>query len=114
LPITVEVFSRGATISSPQANSDTAVWRAPFNCVATNVRGFQNPGTGTTFNARPNLTSYLLASNGTINPALTWVDGGAVQNATFAPGNTLFVSIGVVAGSPTYVAIQVDFIRLPT
>jgi hypothetical protein len=42
------------------------------------------------------------------------VDGGAVQNATFAPGNTLFVSIGVVAGSPTYVAIQVDFIRLPT
>jgi hypothetical protein len=77
----------------------------------TNVRGYRVGGTGATINARHNGASNHLASALSLSSADTWLDGGAVQNTAYAAGDKLEIMIVTVAGSPTQVAIQVDFTK---
>ncbi len=104
------VFSRGATVLNP-AVQNTIVWRAPFACTVTNVRGYRVGGTGATINARRNGTDNHLASALSLTSADTWQDGGAVQNTAYAAGDKMEIMVVTVAGSPTQVAIQVDLTR---
>ena len=105
-------FSRGGTVLDPAATArNVPVWRAPFACTVTNVRGYRVGGTGASINARLNGASNHLASNLSLASADTWTDGGAVQNAAYAAGDRLEIMIVSTAGSPTEVAIQVDFTR---
>ena len=107
-PAIILVFSAGQTVLAPAAEN-IIVWRAPFSCTVTNVRGYQDTGTGSTFNARRNGSLNLLASAATIGTAATWIDGGAVQNQSFSGGDKLEIMIVSVAGAPNMIAIQVDF-----
>jgi len=87
-------------------------WRAPYACTVTNVRGYRVGGTGATINARNNGANNHLASALSLSSADTWMDGGAVQNVTYAAGDKLEVMLVTVAGSPTQILIQVDFKRV--
>ena len=105
-------FSRGGTVLDPAATArNVPVWRAPFACTVTNVRGYRVGGTGASINARLNGASNHLASNLSLTSADTWTGGGAVQNTAYAAGDRLEIMIVSTAGSPTEIAIQVDFNR---
>ena len=107
-------FSRGGTIVNTIdfiSAINTVVWRAPYACTVTNVRGYRVGGTGATINARLNGTDNHLASALSLVNAATWYDGGAVQNTTYVAGDTLEIMVVSVAGNITQIAVQVDFIK---
>lgn len=94
-------LSTGATI---------AVWRANVAGTVTKVYGYRVGGSGATVNAKVN-TNDLLSSNLSLTSADTWMDGGAVQNTAVAVGDTLFLVVATVAGSPNEVSVQVELTR---
>lgn len=104
------VFSRGATVLNP-AVQNTIVWRAPFSCTVTNVRGYRVGGTGATINARRNGVSNHLAAAVSLAAADTWVDGGAVANTAYVAGDKLEIMVVTITGVPTQIAVQVDYTR---
>jgi len=103
-------FSAGGVILSPAGALNVMVWRAPFACTVTNVRGHRVGGSAATINARKNQASNLLASALSLGTADAWADGGAVQNASFSAGDDLEIMLVTVTGA-TQIAIQVDFVR---
>lgn len=106
-------FSRGATIvsSAITAAINVIVWRAPFACTVTAVKGYRVGGSGATVNARRNGSSNHLASAVSLSSADTWTDGGSVQNTAYAAGDKLEIMVVSATGSPTQIAVQVDFTR---
>jgi len=102
------VFNKGAVMLQPTPGAIIA-WQAPFACTVTNVRAYQDLGTGSTFNARRNGSLNHLASDATITSAATWIDGGAVQNQSYSTNDKLEILIQSVNGNPTQLAILVDF-----
>lgn len=104
-------FSVGGVILDPTGARDVMVWRAPFACTVTNVRGHRKGGTGATVNARRNQTSDHLASALSLTTADAWADGGAVQNTAYAAGDDLEIRLASITGAVTEIAIQVDFTR---
>lgn len=106
-----EIPSKGGVVLSPAAAINVIIWRAPFACTVTNVRGYRVGGTGATINARLNGASNHLASDLSLTSADTWMDGGAVQNTAYAAGDKLEIMVVTLAGSPTQVGVQVDFTR---
>ena len=103
------IVSRGGTILLPTEAINVIVWRAPFACTVTNIRGYRVGGTGATINARRNGADNHLASALSLVDADTWTDGGAVQNTAYVAGDKLEIMVVTVTGSPTQVGIQVDF-----
>lgn len=109
----VLTVSRGGTlyaVSGLVTGATLVVWRAPFAGTVTKVWGYRNGGSGATINAQV-AGSDLLASDLSLTGADTWMDGGAVQNTAVAVGNPLAIEVATVAGSPTYVSVQVDLTR---
>jgi hypothetical protein len=107
-------FTRGGTLynsSGITSGANLIVWECPISCSVTNVKGYRVGGTTATINARKNGASNHLASDATIGSADTWVDGGAVQNTGYGPGDKLEIMIVTVGGSPTQVAVQVNYIK---
>jgi hypothetical protein len=105
------VFSCGGALYKLDAAVNLIVWYAPFACTVTNVRGYRVGGTGATINARRKGTDNHLGSALSLTNADTWMDGGAVQNTALAVGDKLEIMIVTITGSPTQVAVQVDFTR---
>lgn len=103
-------FTKGGTVLDPNVRN-IITWRAPFVCTVTNVRGYRVGGTTASINARKNGTDNHLASDNVIATPNVWDDGGAVQNTGYVAGDKLEIMITVVTGSPTEVAVQVDFTR---
>jgi hypothetical protein len=104
-------IQRGGSFLSPSGALAVVAWRAPYACTVLNVRGYRSGGTGAMVNARKNGASTHLASDLSLTSDVTWMDGGAVQNATYAAGDSLELLLQSVAGSPAQVVIQVDFRR---
>lgn len=108
-------FSRGATVLKTDGIADAAlnviVWRAPFACTVTAVKGYRVGGSGATLNARRNGSSNHLSSAVSVGSADTWTDGGSVQNTAYAAGDKLEIMIVSASGAPTQLAVQVDFTR---
>jgi len=109
------IFCKGGTLYKSDGIANAAlniiVWRAPFACTVTNVRGYRVGGTGATINARLNGSSNHLASALSLTSADTWMDGGAVQNIAFAAGDKLEIMVVSTAGTVTQLAIQIDFTK---
>lgn len=112
LDTTYRPISRGGTILTPSGAVDVIVWRAPFACEVLAVKGYRTGGTGATINARRNGVDEHLAADLSVAAADTWVDGGAVQNVSYAAGDKLEIRLRSVAGSPAQVGIQVDLRRM--
>ena len=109
IPLT---FSRGGTLYNPDgitAGANLIVWRAQKSCTLTAVKGYRVGGTGATINARKNGTSNHLSSNLSLSSTDTWTDGGTVQNTSYSIGDKLEIMVVSVTGTPTQIAIQVDF-----
>lgn len=104
-------FSRGGTVLTPTSPVNVIVWRAPFSCTVTAVKGYTSGATGSTVNARKNGTLTHLASDLTLSSADTWMDGGAVQNTAYAVGDKLEMMLTGVGGSPSELAVQIEFTR---
>jgi hypothetical protein len=104
-------FSRGGTVLDPTGARIVMVWRAPFACTVTAVKGHRKGGTGATVNARRNQASDHLATDLSLVTVDAWADGGAVQNTAYAAGDDLEIEIASIAGAVTEIAIQVDFTR---
>ncbi|MGH2690732.1 MAG: hypothetical protein ACRDKW_18275, partial [Actinomycetota bacterium] len=107
----VVAFSVAVTVLDPAGARFVMAWRTPFACTVTNVRGHVKGATGSTINARRNQASNHLAADLTLAAADTWTDGGAVQNTAYVAGDDLELGIQSVVGSPTEIALQVDFTR---
>lgn len=108
------VFSRGGTYidtAGITAAINIIVWRAPFACTVTAVKGYRVGGTGATINARKNGTDNHLASAVSLSSADTWTDGGSVQNTAYSAGDKMEIMIVSVTGSPTQIAVQIDLTR---
>lgn len=108
-PQYLTTFERFSTFVGPAGAIALTLWRAPFACTVLNVRGYRTGGTGATVNAQKNGASTHLASDLSLTSAGTWMDGGAVQNETYAAGDSLELLLQSVAGAPAEVVIQVDF-----
>ena len=83
-------------------------WDAPFNCTINAVKGYKVGGSGATINTRKNGSLTNLATNLFIGSDSTWLDGGAVQNSSFVPGDVLEFMLIDATGYPTQVAVQVN------
>jgi len=105
------IFTKGGTTLDPTGAINILTWRAPFACTVTNVRGNRIGGTGATINARKNGADNHLSSALSLTSADTWADGGAVSNTSYAAGDDLEIMIVTVAGTPTQIAIQVEFTK---
>jgi hypothetical protein len=103
-------FTVGGAIVDPAGPRDFTIWRAPFACTVTNVRARRRGGTAATVNARRNALS-LLASDLSVTSVNTWMDGGSVQNASFATGDELELRIISVTGA-TELSYIVEFVRV--
>jgi len=101
----------GGAFFDPTAAKAVTCWVAPFAVTILNVKGYRVGGTGATVNARLNGASTHLASDLSLSSANTWMDGGAVQNVTYAAGDSLELLLQSVAGSPSQVTIQVNYRR---
>jgi len=105
-------FSVGALLEgAPPSNGTRMVWRAPFACTVTNVRGHIDAGTNAVVNARVNQTSNFLSSDLTVGTADAWADGGSVQNTAIAAGDDIEINLVSTSGAVTQVNIQVDLTR---
>jgi hypothetical protein len=105
-------FTKTGIWTSPSGTDDAIVWRVPFACTVTNVRGFREGGTSADINASKNGTATEhLASDLTLSSADSWTDGGAVQNTSYVAGDYLVLRLKSLTGSPTRVVLQVDFTR---
>ena len=105
-----QLFTKGGNVLSP-STGNYSVWRAPYACTVTNVRGYRQAGTGATINARRNGASNHLASDLSVASTGAWTDGGVVQNTAYIAGDRLEIMITTLSGTPTEVAVQVDFTR---
>jgi hypothetical protein len=107
------VISRGGTVEKSDGVTTgwRIVWRAPYDCTVTNVRGYRVGGTGATVNARKNGASNHLASDLSLTSADTWMDGGSVQNTAYAAGDKMEIGVQSAAGTPTQIAVQIDLTR---
>lgn len=104
-------IQRGGSILDPSGARDITIWRAPYACTVTAVKGYRVGGTGAAVNARRNGTANHLASDLSMTSAATWQDGGSVQNTAYAAGDSLEIRLISIAGSPTLITIQVELTR---
>lgn len=102
-------FSKGATILDPAGAVNVVVWRAPYACTVTAVRGMRTGGTGATINARKNGASNHLASALSLATAGAFQSNTTIANATYAAGDYLELMLVSIAGTPTSIVMQVDF-----
>jgi hypothetical protein len=93
------------------ATINVIAWQAPYACKVVQVRGYRVGGTSCSINARLNGASNHLSSALSLTSADTWMDGGAVSNATYAALDKLEIMITAVVGSPTQIGVQVVFRR---
>jgi len=116
---TVNIFSRGGTVSD-YTNGITnnqwyAVWRCPFSCSVTAMYGLRDGGTTAQINARRSgSTGYALhtGSNLTLTTQDVWTAVNSVQNVSYVAGDSLEIIISGSGGSPNQVGVQVDFVRV--
>jgi hypothetical protein len=112
-----EIIAKGATLANTDGVivQNVVVWRAPYACTVTALKGWRTGGTGATVNAGKGTigtpTSKVLASDLSLTSADTWMDGGTVQNTAFAAGDPLIIIIASVTGNPTQISVEVDFTR---
>jgi hypothetical protein len=101
-----QVFSKGGAILSPVAQT-IVIWRAPFACTVTAVRGYQDTGTGSVITAYDGATD-LLSTDIAISSAATWQDGGSLAQTAVSAGDSIAIKVVSVSGSPNYLVIQVE------
>ncbi|MFE9936310.1 hypothetical protein [Streptomyces hirsutus] len=99
--------SKALVLTAPVAAGSWVIWRAPSPGTITAVRAFRVGGTGVTVNATRNGLD-LLPTDLSVSTAATWLEGPALQGASFEAGDSFAVAVRSVSGAPTAVTIQLD------
>lgn len=111
----VGIFPRQPTIGgvfvTPAAASTVPLWKAPYACTVVSVKGIRANGTSASINAVHDGVGDLLAADLSLVTNNTWIDGGAVQNAAIASGDSISLSLRAEVGPPDSVTIQVTLSR---
>lgn len=105
------VFSQGATIIDPLVTS-LIIWQAPIACRVTKISAQRLGGSGVTINVRKNSTQTLLAFDHSISTVGSWLSGAGLQNTSVAVGDSLEIMITAVSGTPSQLAVQIDFVTV--
>jgi hypothetical protein len=105
------IFAVAVPVLAPTVNT-FVVWRAPFAAQLTGLRAYRVDGTGATVNARKNGTANHLAVDLSVSVLGAWIDGGPVQNAHYAAGDTLEVMFTAVTGGPSQLIVQLDVVTV--
>ena len=91
------------------------LWKAPFACTVTAVRGYRVGGAATNaFNARKLGTTNFLSANKAIASADTWTDGtlsGTPADLAVAATDKVEIMITEVTSNPSQMSVQIDFTR---
>lgn len=99
------------TFLAPGGAATAIVWRAPFACRVTALRGYRVGGSAAAVNAQKNATD-LRSADLSLSSADQWMGGttslAAAATRKFAEGDTLKLELVSVGGSPTAVTVQVD------
>ncbi|MEV4749070.1 hypothetical protein AB0K21_22050 [Streptosporangium sp. NPDC049248] len=106
----VRTFTKEYRVAAGTAGT-YVVTRLPVGVTAIAVRAYRVGGSGGTVNAKKNTSDLLAANLATVTDA--WAGSTALQNATFAAGDTLSVVAAAPAGTPTEIIVQVDFRVIP-
>lgn len=101
------IFTVAVPVIAPEAGAFVA-WRAPFAAQLTGLRAYRVGGSGATVNARKNGVANHLPVDLSVSVVGAWIDGGVLQNASYAAGDTLEVVFAAVTGSPTQLIVQID------
>jgi len=101
-----QVFSKGGAIPSPVPQT-IVIWRAPFACTVTAVKGYQDSGSGSVVTAYDG-SADLLTNDIRISSAATWQDGGSLAKTAVSAGDSIAIKIVSVSGSPNYLVVQVE------
>src|SRR5690349_16850374 len=100
----------GGSIVNPSGITSAVnivVCRFKIACTVTNVQAFRKGGTGATINAQKNGSLTHLSSALSLTSANTWMDGGTVQNTSYAIDDYLEIMLVSVSGAPTEIDILV-------
>lgn len=108
-------FTINAVILSPSATADYMVWRAPFACTVTAVRGYRVGGTSASVTAGSSPAASVVITNfatgfTTASNTGTW-DSGTVTSSAVASTNNVWVRITAISGTATQLCIQIDMTR---
>lgn len=98
---------------STLATGRRPIWRAPFDCTVTQVRGYVDTGTTTVINAGTTATAgseEFCSADITIDPADAWESGTVNQNQSVTAGETVSVEI-ITAGTATQLTVQIELTR---
>jgi hypothetical protein len=101
--------TKGFVFISPTGAGSAVIWRAPYACTVTHVRGYVVGGTNAVINATRNGSNLI--SNLTISTLATWEDGGAITGGTVSVGDSFAAVIVSESGSPNAVTVQIEFSR---
>ena len=107
----VSVFNvTGNILSAAVGATNIVLWRATLSCTVVNVHGLRVGGTSVVVNARKNGVSAHQTTDINLVSASEWTTGAAPINTAYVPGDRLEMMISVT-GTPSQVAVQVDFSR---
>ncbi len=101
------MFTLAVPVLAPAAGI-FVVWRAPFAAQLSGLRAYRVDGTGATVNARKNGVANHLAVDLSVSVVGAWIDGGSLQDASYAAGDTLEVIFTGVTGGPSQLIVQLD------
>ena len=108
-----KTFSMVGTLINPTVAINVIRWQCSFRCRVLAVKGYRIGGTGATVNARKEGTALHLATDLSLTSADVWMESAfPVQNQEYYVGDKMEMMLVSVTGSPTQVAIQVDFERV--
>lgn len=105
-------FTLSTTILAPAADA-YIVWRAPFACTVTAIRGYVDAGTTTVINAFKGSVSSptnFSTADLSITSATSWISDTTLDTTSVASGDAVGVEV-VTVGTATEVTIQVDLTR---
>jgi len=109
-------FTINAVFLSPSATQDVVVWKAPFACTVTAVRGYRNAGTSASITAGSSPAGSITITNFTTAISLTDSNNGTWDQTTglsvaVAANTNVWVRITAISGTATQITIQADLTR---
>lgn len=99
----------GYIFEAPAGAVLRALLPIPTAATVTAVKGFRVGGSGASFNARNGATNKLLSTDMSLGTASSWTTGTGLQNTAISAGGYLQVEVTGVTGTPTYIAVIVEY-----
>lgn len=108
----LSLIDRGYSFASPTSGARAAVFVAPYPVRVVEVRAVRSGGSAATVMARRNGISDHLSSNLSLSSDEVSAVNATVQNTDYAVGDWCEVEVVSQTGGPTFVFVEVVFLRI--